>query len=248
MTDIRKPLKKLLPYLIQAQSDNLNEADTVQRLIKVFEEVLGYDVMTDISREAQLKNKYVDIALKIDGVVKLLVEVKAASEILRDRHIEQAQAYASRNNFRWVVLTNGLVWTLYHLTFEEGIEYEKVFSCDLSKGETFDVSAEHLSLLHKDSIKDGKLDDFWQKNIALSPATIGRAVFQETALAHIRREIRRETGLLIDYEDLGSAIHKMLSPEALALIGPLKIKRRRLVRRQKTIENVSSDGQPQGIA
>ena len=49
--DIRKQLKKLLPYLLQAQADKLNEADTVQRLIKFFEDVLGYDGMTDISRE-----------------------------------------------------------------------------------------------------------------------------------------------------------------------------------------------------
>jgi hypothetical protein len=32
--DIRKPLKKFLPHLLQAQSTNLNEADTVQRLTK----------------------------------------------------------------------------------------------------------------------------------------------------------------------------------------------------------------------
>ena len=112
--DISKPLKRYLPHLLQAQRDNLNEADTVQRLIKVFEDVLGYDSLTEISRETQLKNKYVDVALKIDGVVRLLVEAKAAGVVLRDRHIEQAQSYASRNNFQWVLLTNGVSWNLYH--------------------------------------------------------------------------------------------------------------------------------------
>ena len=53
--DIRKPLKKFLPHLQKAQADNLNEADTVQRVIKVFEEVLGYDPMDEISREAAVK-------------------------------------------------------------------------------------------------------------------------------------------------------------------------------------------------
>jgi hypothetical protein len=122
--DISRPLKKFLPHLLQAQCDNLNEADTVQRLIKVFEEVLGYDSLTEISRETQ--NKYVDVALKVDGVTRLLVEAKAAGVTLRDRHIEQAQSYASRNNCQWVLLTNGVVWQLYHLTIEEGIEYERV--------------------------------------------------------------------------------------------------------------------------
>ena len=35
--DIRKPLKKLLLYLLEAQEDKLNEADTLQRIVKVFE-------------------------------------------------------------------------------------------------------------------------------------------------------------------------------------------------------------------
>ena len=43
--DIRKPLKKLLPHLIKGKEDNLNEADTVQRIIKMFEEVLGFDTV-----------------------------------------------------------------------------------------------------------------------------------------------------------------------------------------------------------
>src|SRR5262249_28809915 len=160
---------KMLPHLVQAQNDNLNEADTVQRLIKVFEEVLGYDAMNDISREAQMKNKFIDIVLKIDGVIRLLVEEKAAGEKLRDRYIEQAHTYASRYNYRWVLLTNGITWHLYHLTFEEGIEYERAFAIDLSDSSKFDGAAEQLSLLHKQSIKKGDLDEFWQRATALGP-------------------------------------------------------------------------------
>jgi hypothetical protein len=150
--EISKSLKRYVPHLLQAQRDNMNEADTVQRLIKVFEDVLGYDSMSEISRETQLKNKYVDVALKVDGVVRLLVEAKAAGVALRDRHIEQAQGYASHNNYQWVLLTNGVNWNLYHLTFEEGIEYERAFAVDLSIPEQFNSSAELLAVLHRDSI------------------------------------------------------------------------------------------------
>jgi hypothetical protein len=89
--DIRKPLKKLLPHLLQAKADNLNEADTVMRIIKFFEDVLDYSAMSEITRESNIKDKYVDLAIKIDGRIRLLVEVKSAGTILRDRHIEQAQ-------------------------------------------------------------------------------------------------------------------------------------------------------------
>ena len=225
--DIRKPLKKFLPHLQQARADNLNEADTVQRLIKVFEEVLGYDGLTDISREAEMKGKYVDVVLKIEGVIRLLVEAKAAGETLREKHIEQAESYASRNNYHWVLLTNGVTWNLYHLTFDEGIEYDRAFTVDLSETDTFEHASDMLALLHKQAIKKGELERFWERKTALNPASIGKALFLEDVLMIIRREIKRDTGVLIDAEDLAAEIHKMLSTEARELVGPLKIRKRR---------------------
>jgi predicted type IV restriction endonuclease len=222
--DIRKPLKKYLPHLLKAREDNLNEADTVLRLIKVFEDVFEYDPMTDISKEAAVKEKFVDVALKVDGTIRLLVEVKSAATTLRDRHIEQAQSYAANSNIRWVLLTNGIAWNLYHLTFEEGIESVPAFAVDLSEEDWADRGADCLALLHRQAIKRGALDDYWQHKVALGPASIGRALFTEEVLKLVRRKIRQKEGLLIDEEDLGAAIHGMLSTEAREQVGRLKIK------------------------
>lgn len=117
--DIRKELKVILPHLKKAKEDNLNEADTVLRIIKVLEGVLGYDGLSEITKEQQIRDRYCDMAIKIDGAIRFLVEAKAAGVVLRDRHIEQCQRYASEGNIRWALLTNGVVWNLYHLTFEE---------------------------------------------------------------------------------------------------------------------------------
>ncbi len=243
--DIRKPLKRFVPHFLQARADGLNEADTVLRLCHFFEEVLGYDGLQDISREAQLKNKYIDVCLKIDGRVRLIVEAKGADQQLRDRYVEQAQAYASQNNFRWVLLTNGVNWNLYHLTFEEGIDYERAFVVSLDSEDLLDVAAQKLSLLHKQSIKKGELDDFWAKTTALCAGSIGRVLFNESVLMLIRREIRRETGLLIDPEDLAKSIHDMLSKEAVEQIGPMRIGRRRRITRKSSKEaEVGADTAP----
>lgn len=223
---IKRSLKKALPSLLGAQEQNLNEADTVFRIVKVFEEVLGYNSLTEITRETQLRSKYVDVALKIDDVIRLLVEVKRAGVTLRNRHIEQAYSYASRNNFSWVLLTNGVVWNLYHLTFEEGIEYEKAFSVDLRKDD-LDKAVASISVLHRSCIKSGGLDDFWQHQLALSPISIGKAIFREDVLKHIRKEIRRDAGILIDTEDLAVAIRGVFSQETREQIGPMKIRRTR---------------------
>lgn len=203
--------------------------------------------MTEITREKQVKEKYVDIAIKIDGAIKLLVEAKAAGTILRDRHIEQAERYAAEGNIRWVLLTNGVAWHLYHLSFEEGIEYERVFVVDLASDPT-EKAAEILGLLHRQSIRKGEHEKFWQRYAALSPESIGKALFSEEVLRFIRREIRRREGMLIDEEDLASAIHTMFSPEARERIGPLRIRRRKTRRGAKPRQDASAPGKPTPVS
>lgn len=229
--DIRKPLKKFVPHLIAARDQNLNEADTVQRLVKVLEGVLGYDCLGEITREMQVKDKYVDLAVKIEGTVKFLIEAKSAGTELRDRHIDQAQHYAAENNIHWVLLTNGIVWNLYHLTFDEGIEYARAVTVDITAD--LDQCAECIGLLHRNSVRKNGLEDFWAHRVALGPASIGRALFHEDALRLLRREIRKREGLGVDEEDLAKAIHDMLSVEAREVIGPMKIRRSRSPRQTK---------------
>jgi hypothetical protein len=243
--DIRKPLKKFTPILIAARDDGLNEADTVQRICRFFENVLGYDPLRDIGHEAEMKGKYVDVSIKIDDRVRLLVEAKAAGVRLRDKHIDQAQAYASRNNYRWVLLTNGVDWNLYHLTFEEGIEYECAFALSLADEGQFDDAVTKLGLLHKKSLGKGLLDEYWEKTTALGAYPIGRALFQDKTLRVIRTEIRHDTGILIDTEDLAKALHDMLSSEACEQIGPPKVRRRHKTTRPKPAEPNPTESKPE---
>jgi len=239
--DIRRALKKFAPNFIQAREDGLTEADTVDRVCLFFEEVLGYERLNDISHEVPMKNKFIDVCLKIDDRVRLIVEVKRAGQQLRDRHIEQAQIYASQNNYPWVLLTNGVDWHLYHLTFEEGIDYEKAFIVSLDTDEELEDAAEKLAILHKQSIKKDELEIFWGKAAALGPSSIAKALFTEDVLKRLRQEIHRETGLLIDPEDLANSIQEMLSPEAREKIGPMRIhKRRRSSRKAEKTEQEES--------
>jgi hypothetical protein len=223
----RRQLRNFAPQFTEAREKAINEAGTVDRLHRFFEKVLGYDPSDDISREAQMKNKFVDLCLKIDGTIRLLVEAKAANLQLRDRHIEQAWLYASRNNYRWVLLTNGVEWHLYHLTFEEGIEYERAFVVSLATEEGIDEGAKLLALLHKQSVRKGELDKFWERATAMCAASIGKALFTDNTLRVLRREIRKSCGVLIDPEDLAKAIHEMLSQEAREEIGPARVRKKR---------------------
>jgi len=82
-------------------------------------------------------------------------------------------------------------------------------------------------LLHKKSVRKEEHEEFWQRQAALEPASVARALFAEDLLGRMRREIRRREGVLIDQEDLGRAIHNMFSVEVREKIGPFKIFRKR---------------------
>ena len=224
--DIRRPIKKILPHLLKAKKDNVNEADTCTLICEVLQNALEYDPLHDISREVTIKEGRADFAVKLNGSVKFIVEAKAAGVVLRARHIGQAERYAAEGNIPWVLATNGLAWHLYHLTFDEGIEYETAFAVDLEIDDLA-KAAEMISLLHKKSVVKGELGEFWEKRAALGPASIARSLFTEDMLRRMRREIRRREGALIDHEDLGRAIHDMFSIDVREKIGPFKIIKRR---------------------
>lgn len=75
-------------------------------------ELLGYDLIKDMDFERNVRNKFIDIAISIDGKIELLIEVKDLNENL-DKHIEQALNYAFNAGVNYVILTNGYEIRLY---------------------------------------------------------------------------------------------------------------------------------------
>ena len=72
---IAQQLRKYAGAFRDARDRGCNESDTIMYLVKFFEEVLEYDSLKgEISKELAIKDKYCDIALKIDGDVRILVE------------------------------------------------------------------------------------------------------------------------------------------------------------------------------
>lgn len=232
----------------EARERGANESDTVMYLVKFFEEVLGYDALRgEISKELAIKDRYCDLALRIDGTVRVLVEVKAASQkALVAKHIEQAENYASRSGIPWVLLTNGIEWQLYHLTFNEGegIAHDLAFAANLL--EEIEKSDEgfwsKLEILTRAGVKAGALDDFWFQKKILSPASLVRVLFHEDVLKLIRRALRKEADAMLDINDVFRAVRDILSKEALAEAGDLGIVKRRK-RRKKVQKTDEATGQ-----
>jgi len=243
-------LQRFATAFKDARERGANESDTVMFIVKFFEELLGYDSLKgEISKELAIKDRYCDIALKIDGTVRVLVECKAASlRGLVEKHIEQAANYASRAGIRWVVLTNGIDWKLYHLSFSEteGIAHELAFEANLPDDVDSDADAlwNKLSLLSRDAVKEDRLEFYWSQKKALSPAAVVRVLFTQDVLTTIRRELNRNAPARLELQDVFDAIRDVLSKEALLEAGEIGItKARKRRRRRKVTHTDAATGQ-----
>jgi predicted type IV restriction endonuclease len=183
------------------------------------------------SHAAILGHGRTGLAIRLDGQIRLLIEAKSADTTLRMRHLDQAELYAAEGNHPWAVLTNGVVWHLYHLTFDDGVEYENVFEVDLAEGD-LDHAAEKLGLLHRSAILKGEHEDYLRQRQALGPQSLARALFSYDVLARIRRHVRKREGLLLDVEDVAAGFRQMFSAEARERIGVIRVQRKKRAKKK----------------
>jgi len=240
--ELKKKLKTYSNIFREAQEKSKKEADAVMYLVEFFKDVLGYDVFTEISKEYMIKEKYCDIAIKLKGQAELLVEVKQPGMRLADKHIEQAEMYAVKSGTKWVLLTNGCDWKLFHLSFdeEEGIERTLVFKTDLLK--SFDEKpndvVDKFMLLHKRNLQKRELEKYWKKKIMLIPSSLSKALFSEDVLKAIRKEVNIGAEIKVAIEDVFKALTNMLDKEVLADMA--KIKRIKKKKKKKiTVKKVA---------
>lgn len=233
-------LRRFAAAFREARDRGANESDTIMYLVKFFEEVLEYDSLKgEISKELAIKDRYCDIALKIDGTVRILVEGKAAGiKGLVDKHIEQAENYASKAGIRWVALTNGIEWKLYHLSWaeNEGITHDLAWQANLLDEMEANVESlwEKLCLLSRSSVAKGLLDEYWEHKKALSPGSIVRALFCEEVLTRIRQVLNRNAPARLEIEDVFNAVRDALSKEALLEAGDISMTKKKKKKKKVT--------------
>lgn len=123
-------LKRYQPILSAAKARDVGEADTVTIIKDMLADVFGYDKYSDVTSEHAIRGTYCDLAIKIDGHLQTLIEVKAIGLDLKEQHVKQAIDYAANQGVDWVLLTNGITWRVYHLIFAKPIDQELVLEID----------------------------------------------------------------------------------------------------------------------
>jgi hypothetical protein len=230
-------LKKFAKVFADARDRDANESDTVMYLIEFFKEVLDYDPLGgEISKEVSICDRYCDFGIRLDDKLAFLVEAKAAGiKSLKAKHIEQAENYASRAAISWVVLTNGIDWQLYHLTFGNGIEHELVFELNLLNDveQKPDWTWDTLSVLGKRNLRDDSLVTYYEQQKLLSAKNVVNMLLGEEMLMKLRQELNRKAPSRLDISAVFESVRDLLSQEALASAGDIVAPSRRKHKRRQ---------------
>jgi len=185
-------IKKFQPILSASKARDDGEADTGMIVTDMLAEVFGYDKFSEVTAEHAIRGTYCDLAIKLDGVVQSLIEVKAVGLELKDPNVKQAVDYAANQGVDWVVLTNGIHWRIYSVTFAKPIDRELVVDIDFcSVNPKNETDLESLYLFCKEGWVKSVLGDYQSQKQALSRFFLGALVLSEPVLEVIRRELRR---------------------------------------------------------
>lgn len=211
---ITKGLRKFQPILRKAQAADVNESDTVTIITDMLCEIFGYDKYENITSEFAIKKTYCDVAIKLQDKVPFLIECKAVALELKEDYIRQATNYAASSGINWVVLTNGIVWKIYHMTFGKSIEHELVYEfniCEISAKKDSDIEPLYYLCIEAFA-KNSKatLDDLRAQKQIFNRFIIGQVMLSDMGIDSIKKCIRK---LYPDLKVANEEIHTIICNE-----------------------------------
>jgi hypothetical protein len=211
-------IKRFQPVLTSARSRDVNESDTVTIITDMLADVFGYDKYSEITSEYVIRSTFVDLAIKLDGKAQMLIEVKAIGLDLKEMFVKQAVDYGANEGIEWVVLTNGVTWQVYKVSFGKPVGSDLVLQIDFLNLSTKNLShLENLFLLTKEGLGRSLLGDYHTQRQALSRFFIGAIALSDPVLDVIRRELRKiSPDVKIDNEQIkGVLVGEIIKREVM---------------------------------
>lgn len=185
-------LKRFQPVLASAKARDVNESDTSMIVTDILAEIFGFEKYSEITREHCIRGTFCDLAIKLDGKLHFIIEVKAAGLDLKDPHVKQAIDYAANQGVDWVILTNGLIWKVFKVIFGKPINQELVLDMDLSLfNHRNSANIESLYNLTREGLTKGVLPAYQVQQQATNKFFLSAVVVSDPVVDAIRRELRR---------------------------------------------------------
>jgi len=201
---LTKSIGKFQQVLKIAKDRDVNESDTVSIIKDMLADVFGYDKYIEITSEFAVRGTYCDLAIKVDNKVEYMIEVKAIGLELKEGHLRQALEYGVNNGVQWIILTNGMVWKLYKIRFEQPVNYD--FVCSFNFAELDPKNEEHLEKLYiicKEGLGKDAREEFHEKVLIVNRFILGALILNDEVVGVIRKELRKiSDGVLVTPEEI----------------------------------------------
>ena len=92
---IAKGLRKYKIVAQKASANNAQESDTRMIVSSIVSEMLGWDAFDNLTGEYRIKGVFADFVIQKDNHHYIIIEVKAISSQLNEKHLFQAVSYAA---------------------------------------------------------------------------------------------------------------------------------------------------------
>ena len=187
-----------------AKARDVSEADTVTIVKDILNDVFGFDKYSEVTGEFEIRGTYCDLAIRIDGKVQRLIEVKAIDLDLKESHKKQIVGYGAQQGIEWIILTNGRNWRVYQLLFQKPIKTELVFEINLLEmNPKKEDDLEMLYLLTRESVAKRTLKAYKERQEAVNRYVIaGLLVHDDDVVKAIRRELKRLSNVSVELDEL----------------------------------------------
>lgn len=238
----QKLLQATKEYKKQFLDKNLGDLDEsgTRLLINHFlTEMLGFKTLEEVKTEYMIKGTYADYVIQINGKRHFLVEVKALSLNLSDKHLRQSINYGANEGIDWVLLTNGRIFQLYRVIFEKPLSQELVFSIDLSDTANLKNSVDQMQFLHKDSVVKEGLEILWKRHSALSPKNLASFIYSKEIIKFLQKELKKKYNTKFEEIHIEAAVKRVATENII--ISEFKNLQKRDKKRKDPITTIQSE-------
>ena len=233
----QKLLQSLKAYrkdFLDGNITELDESGTRIMINRFLSDVLGYKQLEEIKTEYMIKGTYADYVIQVNKTRHFLVEVKALSFQLSEKHLRQTVNYGANEGIEYALLTNGKNFEFYKIIFEQPISSRLIFSLDLSDASTLKNAADHLQHLHKESVVKNLFKPLWNKCEATDPYNIAGIICSDPVLQCIKKLIKTRYNEKCDADIILGSVHKILTDKMdVGLIKPFKAAKVRVKKEKK---------------
>jgi hypothetical protein len=213
---VRTAIRRFAKPLADLIARDANEGDTRLLVTDFLCEGLGYDKYEDLTTEYQVRGEFADYGVRIAKQLVAFIEVKRCTTKLSPRHLRQVEMYAVNEGVEWMILTNGQVWQVWHLTAGLPVVLDIALEVDVLGDDSLPQKTDVLFYLSKEAFKRHLIDDQWRIKAATSANSLGGVITSDTIIDQIRKELRRQTGHNVEPDELRELLKaSVLRPECL---------------------------------